>query len=400
LTPHDAYAQDTSDAHAVALVDAPPRAPTPPPAAHSLGYSERAALPPVNVFDFLDQSETPSKHAPANESRMIQDADVMAYQVTDDEPVRLSKEKPDAFTTPAPKKSKSKSRDETTSKKSDRKRKRNSPAELDLSLAHAQGERDVSMSDAPPVLHSGLTGGLNKLLSRPEFPPSPDDSGDFANSPLSPMKRAKQGSSKALLRAQKEWDAQQKKERKASSKDKEKEKHKEEKTRDKGEKKEKERGRERDRKERKASTALVKVRPKKRREGSGSGSSKVVRRELRHNSSSVSPAPHDRKAVKAIEYNQSTSESPAPENNGQLIVRPKGEITTYSTDTRAGMFMSVIDKGPDSERGVSINKALKRYHRERNDKSKTDSEKELWKDLRLKRNDRGEIVLFLAPESL
>jgi cell growth-regulating nucleolar protein len=126
----------------------------------------------------------------------------------------------------------------------------------------------------------------------------------------------------------------------------------------------------------------------------------MVRRELRHNSSSVSPAPRDRKAVKAIEYNQSTSESPAPENNGQLIVRPKGEIATYSTDTRAGMFMSFIDKGPDSERGVSINKALKRYHRERNDKSKADSEKELWKDLRLKRNDRGEIVLFLAPESL
>ena len=326
-------------------------------------------------------------------------ADVMSFQVTDDEPVRPSKEKPDAFTTPAPKKSKSKSRDkdgETTSKKSDRKRKRNSPAELDLSLAHAQGERDVSMSDAPPVLHSGLTGGLNKLLSRPEYPPSPDDSGDFANSPLSPMKRAKQGSSKALLRAQKDWDAQHKKERKASSKDKDKDKEK-----DKGEKKEKEkeRGRERDRKERKASTALVKIRPKKRREGSGSGSSKVVRRELRH-TSSVSPAPRDRKSVKAIEYNPSTSESPAPENNGQLIVRPKGEVAAYSTDTRAGMFMSFIDKGPDSERGVSINKALKRYHKERNDKSKADSEKELWKDLRLKRNDRGEIVLFLAPESL
>lgn len=337
-------------------------------------------------------------------------SDVMKFQVADqdevfaqtgftygEEPIRPSKERFDSYTTPAPKPkhSRTKSRDtdvETTSKKTDRKRKRNSPAELDLSLVRAQEERDVTMADAPAMLHSGLTGGLNRLLARPEFPPSPEDSGDYANSPLSPMKRAKQGKSSALLRAQREWEVQQQKERKAEIK--------EARAREEKEKKEKERGRERDRKERKASTALVKVRPKKRRDESTKESRRLRRRQY---SSSVSPAPRDRKALKAIEYHQSGSRSQSPDGNGQLIVRPSGELAPIKGDnTRADLFMSFITKGPDSERGMSVNKALKRYHRERYDRwdrkhSKAEEEKELWKNLRLKRNDRGEIVLFYAP---
>jgi cell growth-regulating nucleolar protein len=116
----------------------------------------------------------------------------------------------------------------------------------------------------------------------------------------------------------------------------------------------------------------------------------------------VSPAPRERKP-KAIEYNRSTSGSPAPDGNGQLIVRPGGELA-LPISTRAELFMSLINKGPDSERGVSVNKALKRYHRERHERReddlhKADEEKELWKDVRLKKNDRGEIVLFFASES-
>ena len=66
---------------------------------------------------------------------------------------------------------------------------------------------------------------------------------------------------------------------------------------------------------------------------------------------------------------------------------------------RADLLLSFINKGPESERGVSMNKALKRYHRERNAMgiglSKAEEEKELWRSLRMKRNERGEIVLFL-----
>ncbi|KAH6612662.1 hypothetical protein C7974DRAFT_381177 [Boeremia exigua] len=414
LTPHNAYVQDAAEEdNAVALVDAPPRAPTPPPAAHSLGYHQQAALPPVNVFDFLDNSATPS--APRTESRMIEDsappayaetpksatADVMSFQIPDDasfiqtgdaygkEPVRPSSERFDSYTTPAPKSKKSKKdKDgETTTKKSERKRKR-SPAELDLSAARAR-DRDTMMEDAPPVLHSGLTGGLNRLLARPEFPPSPDDSGDFANSPLSPMKRAKQGTSKALERAQREWENQEQRGKKADAKA-EKERQKSEKK----EKKDKDRGREKERKERKVSTALVKIRPKKNKDASPQ-----VRRRRQY-SSSVSPAPRDRKP-KAIEY---SSGSPTPDGNGQLVVRAEAGELALPVSTRAELFMSFISKGPDSERGVSVNKALKKYHRERHERRedqlhKVDEEKELWKDMRLKRNDRGEIVLFFASES-
>lgn len=374
----------------------------------------------MNVFDFLDNSGTPARRT---ESHMIEDsappaytetpmaaiADVMAYQLPDDasfvqtgyaygdEPVRPSNERFDSYTTPAPKSKKSKKdKDvETTSKKSERKRKR-SPAELDLSAARAQQEADTMMEDAPPVLHSGLTGGLNKLLAREGmFPPSPDDSGDFANSPLSPMKRAKQGTSKALMRAQRDWEIQQQKEKKADIKE-ERERQKGEK-KDKKEKKEKERGREKERKERKASTALVKIRPKKRSDGSP----KIRRR--RQYSSSVSPAPRDRKP-KAIEFDRSTSTSPAPDSNTALMLRPEAGSLALPISTRAELFMSFINKGPESERGVSVNKALKRYHRERHERReddlhKVDEEKELWKDIRLKRNDRGEIVLFFAQES-
>ena len=45
-----------------------------------------------------------------------------------------------------------------------------------------------------------------------------------------------------------------------------------------------------------------------------------------------------------------------------------------------------------------MNKALKRYHRERDIKGETakeEDDKELWKSLRLRRNERGEIVVFV-----
>jgi cell growth-regulating nucleolar protein len=388
-----------------------------------LSYHEQAALEAPNVFDFLDPASTPAIPR-VDESRMLEDSqppayegryeerdmptitDVMKFQLADDddsfaqngyaygsEQVRPSRERFDSYTTPAPKPkhSRTKSHDtdvETTIKKTDRKRKRKvSPTELDMSAVRAQEERDVAMADAHVMLHSGLTGGLNRLLSRPEFPLSPEDSGGWVNSPLSPMKRVKQGNSKALVRAQREFEAEQLKQQKADIK-----------AREQAEKKEKDRGRERDRKERKASTALVKIRPKKKRDNSRQEVRRIRRRQY---SSSVSPPPQDRKALKAIEYQRSASNSPEPDGKGQLMVRPNGELAAIPSE-RAELFMSFITKGPDSERGMSVNKALKRYHRERHEHhdrapSKADEEKELWKDMRLRKNERGEIVLFFAP---
>ena len=66
---------------------------------------------------------------------------------------------------------------------------------------------------------------------------------------------------------------------------------------------------------------------------------------------------------------------------------------------RCEMFLSYVTKGPESERGYSFNKALKRWHRDADIKhgfDKHDAEKELWKGLRLKKNDRGEVVVFFG----
>lgn len=62
-------------------------------------------------------------------------------------------------------------------------------------------------------------------------------------------------------------------------------------------------------------------------------------------------------------------------------------------------FLAYISKGPESSKGYSINKVLKRYHKDSEilrDNEKRDEEKELWKGLRLKRNDRGEVVIFFV----
>jgi cell growth-regulating nucleolar protein len=118
-----------------------------------------------------------------------------------------------AFLTPAPHRDRERSsrrtRDENglrTSKKDSNKRKRVHIDDLDLSAATAhrrgsssveRGVDDEMMVDAPllPELHTGLTGGLNRLLSSSrhppgEFPPSPDYSGDnIGESPGSPLTR-------------------------------------------------------------------------------------------------------------------------------------------------------------------------------------------------------------------
>merc|ERR1711977_151922 len=98
------------------------------------------------------------------------------------------------YQTPAPKaererKKDRKERELTREEKKDKKRKR-----LHVETQDLAARDDESMTDAPPVLHSGLTGGLGRLMSRPSvFPPSPDYSGGDAGdaSPGSPLKKTK-----------------------------------------------------------------------------------------------------------------------------------------------------------------------------------------------------------------
>ena len=107
-----------------------------------------------------------------------------------------------------------------------------------------------------------------------------------------------------------------------------------------------------------------------------------------------------RRKVKVIEYHSdkqrredSDSDDSGYDQKGQMVVFGSAQKTMVRCET----FLQFITKGPDSEKGCSMNKALKRWHRDagiRRTEEKIDEEKNLWKGLRLKRNDRGEIVVF------
>ena len=220
-------------------------------------------------------------------------------------------------------------------KSTDKKRKRGHVEDLDLTAARlpSQESEDLAMSDAPaPSLHTGLTGGLNRLLSSSKFPPSPDYS-NCDPDPPSPVGRSRPSSTTQTLIA-----------------------------------------RERSRSKPTTSSALVKVR-KRRTSDESRPRKKHHRSSHRHHEDS-----HDKPKRKAIEYPAHSTE----DSQQQVVI----------FKSRAELFMSFVTKGEGSERGMSVHKALKRYHRERGRVGKEDEEKELWKGLRLRKNERGEIVVF------
>lgn len=326
--------EDDSDDDNLSPAEPPPEAPTPPPADQG----------PVNVFDFLVGNPTPSASnvsllRPTQLSKETQlvrfDYDAEAYldpegQMVEEGamveygagPVAASQ-----FETPAPKGERRRSKDGEKDVKKDKKRKR---LHVDV--------HDQVMTDAPPVLHSGLTGGLNKLMTRPSvFPPSPDYSGgDVAETPTSPLKKTKHSKHGKPSRAEAIGNTLM---------------------------------------------AMIssgpKTKTKKRKHSSPSGTKKSSRHLL-----------EGAKEQKLLEYRPGSKEGKEGGDNAMILYKPRAEH-----------FLSFVNKGPDSERGCSMNKALKRYHRERSASasqsvSKLMEEKELWRSLRLRKNDRGEIVLF------
>ncbi|KAH6671175.1 hypothetical protein B0J14DRAFT_89476 [Halenospora varia] len=358
LVPHKAYVEDEQPNYADyedhddsnnTPVD-PPAAPSPPSAAPGFTMDPDS----VNVFDFLVEA-TPNAsrtELPAPEPmQMIEDAveenldrDLVrvhfedAAQLAGDlieygaGPVTTS-----AYETPAPKserererKKDKKDRDHTREHKGDKKRKRLHVETQDLSPR----EGDEVMTDAPPVLHSGLTGGLNRLLSRPSvFPPSPDYSGgDVAEpSPGSPLKKTKHS---------------------------------------------KKRGRSRVDTFSNNITSLFSTRTSREH-----SDERPKRKHRKHREASERPS------RKMIEYKPSGDAAAVDGGSQMVLFKPRSEL-----------LLSFVNKGPESERGISMHKALKRFHRERNEtgltRNKGEEEKELWRSLRMKRNDRGEIVLF------
>ncbi|KAK4696839.1 cell growth-regulating nucleolar protein, partial [Lecanoromycetidae sp. Uapishka_2] len=377
--PRRAYVEDVADsptANTISVVHAPPPAPTPP-----------SAIPPpaVNVFDFLVTGDTPnaSKVSLAEDSmKMVVEPTPAGNEAASKDrkenhgslyekhgyeygsgPVPLKNGKPESeLYTPAPKHSQNRSREsvygmgDSQKKSTDKKRKRLHVEELDLSEARRPSqERDLTMSDAPPViLHSGLTGGLNRLLSNSEYPPTPDYS-NLESDPLSPAKRSR----KTITITNETF-------------------------KDNDRTREKERGR----KATSHTGQLVRIR--KRRSSDESRPHKQHRSHHSPDSHSQHGRPkhkaiEDHPKRKAIEYHNHAS---TDDSQKQVMV----------IKSRAELFMSFVTKGPESEQGYSVHKALKRYHRERDVQGlgleKESEEKELFKGLRLRRNERGEVVVF------
>ncbi|KAI9744080.1 MAG: hypothetical protein M1818_002232 [Claussenomyces sp. TS43310] len=364
IVPRKAYVEDVPEDYTddIAIVDSlPPEAPSPPAAAPGFGSQ---VAEPVNVFDFLVGKETPNQSTlafTANEQeQMLEDVpeepkedddDDEYYDVDDDDdddddgrfyedeqaqgmlvqygsgPVATT-----VYQTPAPKaereKKKHRDRDAKKDEKKDKKRKR-----LHLDTLK---DGDEVMTDAPPVLHSGLTGGLGRLLSRPSvFPPSPDYSGGDAGeaSPASPIKRSKH--SKRVRDSRSEGIGN-------------------------------------------TIMSLITTRNLNKDTDDDARPRKHRHRRQREDT--------ERARGRMIEYKPINGHA-GDDGSKQLMLR----------QDRACQFLSLVNKGPESERGASVRKTLKRYLRERAGKThpgKAEEERELWRALRVKKNDRGEVVLF------
>lgn len=325
---HD-YEAHTEDGRSPA--EPPPEAPTPPSAANDDN---------VNVFDYMVATgQTPN----ASNMNLLQEepepdcgesTSLVRYEPKPEkhlDPISLMEDDAgdtlveygsvpvptDGFVTPGAKLERRKTKDGELKK--DKKRKR----------LHVDVPGDQIMTDAPPVLHSGLTGGLKSLM-RPVFPPSPDYSGgDVAEiSPASPLKKTKH--SKHSKNGQ-------------------------------------------------LSNSIF---------GMIAGGNHKVKSKKQKTSRKHSHRHRDEKEPKLIEYRPNSKDGKDEAGDNQMIVfKP-----------RADVFLGFVNKGPDSDRGCSMNKALKRFHRERqaagSSMPKGKEEKELWRSLRLRRNERGEIVLF------
>jgi cell growth-regulating nucleolar protein len=361
--------EEVHQSTSLAIVDAPPRAPSPPPAPLA-----------INVFDFLDRGEDDGweDEDDMNLDRPNTALQVSAYQTdgfaygsgtvpSSSTKINSAKGKRgqqngNNYATPAPRKGRSKNSpmDSSTAKKSS-KRKFAHVDDLDLTRSGP----DVIMTDVTPsgFAHSGLTGSINKLMSR-AFP-SPDPSGD-GHSPTSPVKRSRKDRS-----SERDRDRRDKKVRRKSDSDKEKmegSKRKKHKT---------EGSTPRQSRDKKVHSRHDR-RTGRRRSASPDGVTK------QHALSLSPPDRYERKQMKAIEYHPSSD----VEDMSKALVKVEHAPTTKSVDT----FLSCLVKGSETDQGVSVWRALKRWKKQG---GSGDQEKELWKELKIRSNERGELVICI-----
>jgi cell growth-regulating nucleolar protein len=287
---------------------------------------------------------------------------------------------PNDFVTPGHKgHSRNMSLDSTGQKKSDKKRKRTHLEDLDLSMSMPPNG-DVVMTDTPTVLHSGLTGGINRMLARPEFPPSPDLSGGDANgngSPKSPIKRTRR-EKESSSRHDREHRREKKAKRKSDADEGRHRSTKSSRTRE-------EPGSKRDKTAGSSNAGRWERRRSRKR-----SASPVFGRAL---SPQPHPTPHLSSALKAIEYPNYGPSNAEPTASNALVQFGSSSIIEHQPTTQTvDMFLACLVKGSETEEGVSLWRALKRWRRDGGNTT-GGGEKELWKGLKVRVNDEGEMVL-------
>ncbi|KAJ5082208.1 hypothetical protein N7532_011251 [Penicillium argentinense] len=434
----------TSDGEVIKTNVPPPPAPTPPPTSEAKPTA--AAITngdkPVNVFDYLVTEDTPNAskvslapkepmsmnpHAPsvfeASNSLARLDPktdDEGNYDIAYEEngfsygadPIPPSKY-PNAanpsmeFVTPAPKKKKDRreKKERVPGSASEKKRKRGHGDEL----SSPQQDVDTPMMDAPssvinnagtPMLnHSGLTGGLNRMMRSPshEIDETPEHGRSAYQDASSPIKRTRRngkelnGGDPGLgitikNRAERLVTSMFGGTGSVVSN---------------GSKDSHENSRALVRTRRGSSSSAdgqLEIRKKKSHRSRDASGSHAERKSKRKSSNPNDGDRPSRRQKQIDERRRSDSQSPHRDSR-QVTVYQKSKPPARSEDVlqrdMAAHFLSLVSR--DSERGCSFHKALKRFHRDFSDdgrEHRSEDEKDLWRGLRLRRNDRGEIVVF------
>ena len=451
--------EDASDADLAKTNAPPPPAPSPPPVAQAKPTSEALtnSSKPVNVFDYLVTDETPnaskvSLAAPKTQMAMVNHAPSLFEPSnalarldtkTDDEgnydiayeengfsygadpipPSMYAKDVPNVsteFVTPAPKKKKDRRKEEkraTGSGASEKKRKRGQEEPFNS----PQQDVDTPMMDAPssvinnagtPLLnHSGLTGGLNRMMRSPSLDAddTPDHGRQAYQDASSPIKRSRRNGKEAHGDPGLGISIKNRAERLVSSMfggsvasagsgaSNENSSRALVRTR------------------RGSSSSIegqLEMRKKKSHRSRNPSDPHTEARKSKRKSSNPTDGDRPSRRQKQIDERR-RSDSRSPHRERQVTVYKQSKPPVRSEDVlqreMATHFLSLVSR--DSERGCSFHKALKRFHRDFSDEYDADrgrdhgrsradrerrneDEKDLWRALRLRRNDRGEVVVF------
>ena len=294
----------------------------------------------VNVFDYLVPEHAPSStepmniidHAGNNSQGWNKENDGSFGFSYDSNPIKVSQEGTTSmeFKTPVSKDKKGRSQMKQSKNKqasSDKKRKRHADDDVDVD-ADTSGEAPCSTKNnvgTPVLRHSGLTGGLDRMLRD-------KNGGGRYRDGSSPIKRTRRSERETTTTKESYRDAR------------------------------------RARAERLVSSMFG---------APGSRYDAASKAMIRPNQKTR----HQRDADGQSGHDQELQQS--SHAYGQ-----NDEVARYHA---ASHFLSLVIKGPESARGMSVHKVLKRLQAQNGN----DDERDMWRALRVKRNERGEIVLFL-----